>query len=103
MRKTIADSILNTAADLNHSGIIDAVTMKNIESLCIPEIHDYPPEKIVALRKANHLSQAALAAVLNISPSTVQKWERGAKKPAGASKKLLDVVERKGIEVLVGG
>jgi putative transcriptional regulator len=101
MRTTIAESIGNTVADLNNSGIIDTVTMKNIESLCIPEVQDYSPEKIVALRQANHLSQAALAAILNISPSTVQKWERGVKKPAGASKKLLNVVERKGIEVLV--
>jgi putative transcriptional regulator len=75
--------------------------MKNIETLCIPDVHDYSPEKIVSMRKRNHLSQAALATVLNISPSTVQKWEQGKKKPAGASKKLLDVMERKGIEVLV--
>lgn len=75
--------------------------MKNIEALCIPDVHDYSPEKIVSMRKRNHLSQAALATVLNISPSTVQKWEQGKKKPAGASQKLLDVMERKGLDVLV--
>jgi putative transcriptional regulator len=101
MRKSIVDSIQNTITDLNKSGIIDDITMKNIETLCLPEVHDYSPDKIVAIRRKNHLSQAALAAVLNISPSTVQKWERGTKKPAGASKKLLDLVERKGIELLV--
>lgn len=101
MRKSITESITNTVSDLNKSGIVDDITMKNIEALCIPEVHDYSPEKIVAIRRKNHLSQAALAAILNISASTVQKWERGIKKPAGASKKLLDVVERKGIEVLV--
>jgi len=101
MRKSIVDSIQNTVADLNKSGIVDDITMKNIETLCLPEVHDYSPESIVSLRRKNHLSQAALAAVLNISPSTVRKWEQGSKKPAGASKKLLDLVERKGIEVLV--
>jgi putative transcriptional regulator len=101
MRKSIIDSIQNTVADLNKSGIVDDITMKTIETLCLPEVHDYSPESIVSIRRKNHLSQAALAAVLNISPSTVQKWERGAKKPAGASKKLLDLVDRKGIEVLV--
>ncbi|MEX2606367.1 MAG: helix-turn-helix domain-containing protein [Kiritimatiellia bacterium] len=95
------ESIQNTVADLNKSGIVDDITMKNIETLCLPEVHDYSPESIVSLRRKNHLSQAALAAVLNISPSTVRKWEQGTKKPAGASKKLLDLVERKGIEVLV--
>ncbi|VGO17790.1 Antitoxin HigA-2 [Pontiella desulfatans] len=101
MRSSIAKSITETVSDLNKSGIVDEITMKNINSLCIPDVHDYPPEKIISIRKANHLSQAALAAVLNISPSTVQKWERGTKKPAGAARKLLDIVERKGIEVLV--
>ena len=101
MRKSLVDSIQNTVADLNKSGIVDDMTMKTIETLCLPDVHDYSPENIVSLRRKNHLSQAALAAVLNISPSTVQKWERGTKKPAGASKKLLDLVERKGIEVLV--
>ncbi|MCD4677740.1 MAG: helix-turn-helix domain-containing protein, partial [Desulfobacula sp.] len=47
------------------------------------------------------LSQAALASIFNISPSTVQKWEQGNKKPAGASRKLLDIMERKGVEALI--
>lgn len=101
MRQSITDSITKTVSDLNKSGIVDEITMKNIETLCIPEVHDYPPEKIVSIRKRNHLSQTAMATVLNISPSTVQKWEHGIKKPAGASKKLLDVMERKGVGVLV--
>jgi len=37
---------------------------------------------------------------LNVSISTVQKWEAGEKKPAGASLKLLNLVKRKGVEVL---
>jgi putative transcriptional regulator len=47
------------------------------------------------------LSQSALASIFNISPSTVRKWEQGQKKPAGASRKLLDLMDRKGIEVLI--
>jgi len=101
MRSSIADSITKTVADLNKSGIVDDITMKNIGSLCIPNVHDYTPASIASIRKKNHLSQAALATVFNISPSTVQQWEQGTKRPAGASKKLLDVMERKGIEVLV--
>lgn len=101
MRNTIAQSITETVSDLNKSGIIDEVTMKNINSLCIPDVHDYTPENIISIRRKNHLSQAALAVVFNISPSTIQKWERGVKKPAGASKKLLDIMERKGINALV--
>jgi putative transcriptional regulator len=46
-------------------------------------------------------AHAAIASIFNISPSTVRKWEQGEKKPAGASRKLLDLMERKGIEVLI--
>jgi putative transcriptional regulator len=42
-----------------------------------------------------------LASIFNISPSTVSKWEQGNKKPAGASRKLLDIIERKGIEAFI--
>ena len=101
MRKSIADSIANTVRDLNKSGLVDDITMKNIEKLCLPEIQEYTPEKIVSLRKTFKLSQAALASIFNISPSTVSKWEQGNKKPAGAARKLLDIIERKGIEALI--
>jgi putative transcriptional regulator len=47
------------------------------------------------------MSQAVFAAVLNVSVSSVQKWESGEKKPSGASLKLLNLVKRKGVEVLL--
>ena len=101
MRKSIAKSIKTTINDLNRSGIVDEITMKNIENLCLPDIKDYSPKKIVTIRKRLKLSQAALASVFNVSTSTVQKWEQGNKKPTGASKKLLDIIERKGLEGLM--
>ncbi|MFC1832796.1 helix-turn-helix domain-containing protein [Thermodesulfobacteriota bacterium] len=101
MRKSVAKSITNTITDLNKSGLVDDITMKNIENLCLPEIQEYSPQKIVTIRKKFKLSQAALASVFNVSTSTVQKWEQGNKKPTGASKKLLDIIERKGLEALI--
>ncbi len=101
MRKSIADSITNTVSDLNKSGLVDDITMKNIKNLCIPEVSDYSPGKIVSIRKKLNLSQAALASIFNISPSTVQKWEQGNKRPAGASRKLLDIIERKGLRAFI--
>jgi len=101
MRNSISESIKNTVGDLNKSGLIDDITMKNIEKLCLPEIKDYSPDKIISIRKRLKLSQAALASIFNISPSTVQKWEGGNKKPAGASRKLLDLIERKGVDALM--
>ena len=101
MRNSIIESITNTVQDLNNSGLVSDITMRNIENLCIPEIKEYSPQKIVSIRKSLSLSQAALASIFNISPSTVQKWEQGNKKPTGASKKLLDIIERKGITALI--
>ena len=101
MRNTIAESITSTVSDLKSSGVIDEITMKNIQSLCLPEVKEYTPQKIVSIRKKLKLSQAALASIFNISTSTVQKWEQGNKRPTGASKKLLDIVERKGLEALI--
>ncbi len=101
MRDSIVKSITSTIRDLNKSGLVDDITMKNIENLCIPEVQEYSPKKIISIRKRFSLSQAALASIFNISPSTVQKWEQGNKKPAGASRKLLDIIERKGLEALI--
>jgi len=41
MRNTIAESITSTVKDLNSSGVIDEITMKNIQSLCLPEVKEY--------------------------------------------------------------
>ena len=101
MRKSIAASITDTVRDLHKSGLVDDITMKNIENLCVPEVQEYTPENIISIRKKFKLSQAALASLFNISPSTVQKWEQGNKRPAGASRKLLDIMERKGINALI--
>ncbi len=101
MRASIAKSIKNTVTDLNKSGLVDDITMKNIEKLCLPEIQEYSPERIISLRKKLRLSQAALASIFNISLSTVQKWEQGNKKPTGASRKLLDIIERKGLDAFI--
>ena len=60
-----------------------------------------PPRKIETLRENAHVSQAEFAAVLNTSVSTVQKWEAGDKKPSGPSLKLLNLIERKGIEAVI--
>ena len=101
MRESVAASIVNTLNDLSRSGLVDEITMRNIEQLCLPDVQEYSPAQIVSLRKKFKLSQAALASIFNISLSTVRKWEQGQKKPAGASRKLLDLMERKGVEVLI--
>ncbi|WP_339137356.1 MAG: hypothetical protein WGN25_04960 [Candidatus Electrothrix sp. GW3-4] len=45
MRKSIVDSVITTVRDLNKSGLVDDIAMKNMEQLCLPEIQKYSPEK----------------------------------------------------------
>ena len=101
MRNSVVKSVTSVVRDLNKYGLVDEITMRDVGNLCLPEIKKYPPKEIVLLRKKFKLSQAALARIFNISTSTVQKWEQGDKKPTGSSRKLLDLIERKGIDVFV--
>jgi len=58
------------------------------------------PGAIVAVRKQTGVSQAAMAAFLNVAVSTISQWERGERHPTGAALKLLPVVRQNGIEAL---
>jgi putative transcriptional regulator len=88
------------ASDLYAAGFIDKRRMAEYEALRPPEIPAYSSRKIRALRSRFHLSQAVMAHVLNTSLSTVRQWEIGAKHPSGPSLKLLNLLDRKGLEAL---
>jgi len=100
-KSPIFDAVHETATDLHRLGFIDQRKMRKFDLLCQTPIPDYDSEKIRALRDRYKLSQAVLASVLNTSLSTVRQWEIGDKHPSGASKKLLNLLERKGLEVLI--
>ena len=98
MNKSVSKPLISVINDLYKDRAVNEITMREINSLCLPDIKEYSAGSIIALRKKTRLSQAAFAVVVNVSPSTVQKWERGAKKPTGSSKRLFDIIERKGLE-----
>jgi putative transcriptional regulator len=75
--------------------------MQRYDALCLEPIPTYSSAKIRALRARHKLSQAVLATVLNTSLSTVRQWEIGDKQPSGPSLKLLNLLDRKGLEVLI--
>lgn len=97
----ILDEMHETALGLHGAGLISKRRMAEFDILCHLDVHEMSPKEIKSLRERTHVSQAVFAAVLNISPSTVQKWEAGAKKPSGPSLKILNLIARKGIEVMV--
>lgn len=100
-KSRIFEAVHETASDLHRMGFIDKRKMDKFDVLCIEPVPDYDSEKIRALRENLKLSQAVLAAVLNTSISTVRKWELGDKHPSGPSLKLLNLLERKGLEAVL--
>jgi putative transcriptional regulator len=99
-RKRILENVHETAKGLRKAGVMDAKTMREFDALCLPPVKNLSPAQIKRLRTRHKASQAVFAAYLNTSPSTVQKWEQGQKKPNGPSLKLLNLIERKGLEAL---
>lgn len=100
-KSSILKAVHETASDLHRLGFIHKRNMHKFDALCLAPVPNYSSEKIRALRDQLKLSQAVLAAVLNTSLSTVRKWEGGEKHPSGPSSKLLDLLERKGLEAVL--
>lgn len=100
-KSPILDAVHATAADLHHLGFIDQRKMRKYDALCLDPIPEYDSEKIRSLRDRYQLSQAVLASLLNTSLSAVRQWELGGKHPSGPSQKLLNLLERKGLEALI--
>ena len=97
-RKAILDTVYKTARGLREAGLMDIKTMREFDALCLPPVKEYTATQIKRIRESNKASQAVFAAYLNTSVSTVQKWERGEKKPNGPSLKLLSLVDAKGLQ-----
>lgn len=91
------DDILETAKDLR----MDSVTIKEIEILNLAEIKMLEPLEIKKTRLREKVSQAVMARILNVTPSTYQKWERGEVHPKGANLKLLWLVRNHGIDYVL--
>lgn len=95
--------LLQTAEDLNGYGVMSKTNLAKVRALC-KEPPEYSPRRVVTIRTdVAKMSQAVFAAFLNVSVSTVQKWESPAadKHPSGAAAKLLQLVETKGVEALI--
>lgn len=100
-KSRIFEAVHETAGDLHRLGFIDKRKMRKFDVLSLAPVPEYDSAKIRALRDHLQLSQAVLAAVLNTSLSTVRKWEIGEKHPSGPSLKLLNLLERKGLEAVL--
>ena len=101
MRKDIREMVLQTMKGFYKNGTVSNLTLKEVKTMCLPKITPFSPRHIAKLRKKFKLSQAAFAQFLNTSLSTIQKWERGDKRPSGPALKLLHIVDEKGLEIVI--
>lgn len=98
MKKSkVIKTLLETAKDLGMS----TLTMREIENLGINETKRLRPNQIKNIRSREKVSQGVMAKILNVTPSTYQKWERGDVEPKGANLKLLQLVNLHGIDYVL--
>lgn len=89
------------AEGLYEADIIDATTMREFDTLCLPPVKDLSAKQIKKIRLRERVSQPVFAQCLNTSTSTVKQWEQGQKHPRGTSLKLLNLVAKNGLKVLM--
>jgi putative transcriptional regulator len=95
----ISAEMLEMAHLLRKHELLSAHDLDRIKALCSPP-PVYTPEHVARIRVKK--AKMSFAGFLNVTTSTVQKWESPAsgKHPGGAAAKLLQIIDKKGIEVL---
>ena len=89
-----------TALGLVEAGVMAKRTMRAFDEICLTPVEDMTPKEIRELRMRENASQAVFARYLNVTTSLVSQWERGEKRPQGASLKLLTLVARNGLDAV---
>ena len=85
------------ALGLAEAGVMSKKTMRVFDEMCLTPVEAMSPEDIRALRLRENASQAVFARYLNVTTGLVSQWERGEKRPRGASLKLLTLVAKNGL------
>lgn len=93
-------AIHETASDLHDAGVMEKRTLRKFDDLCLTPVRPMSAQEIRTLRERERVSQAVFARHLNVTTGLVSQWERGARHPAGASLKLLTLVQEKGLKAI---
>lgn len=99
-RSSALAAVHETATGLREAGIIDRRTMKAFDEMCLTPVKPLSAEQIRRIRLREKASQAVFARYLNVTTGLVSQWERGEKRPRGASLKLLTLVAQKGLQAV---
>ena len=100
-RSEIAGVVHEGVRGMHRLGLVDKQTMREFDLRCLTTVEDMTAEDILALREREGVSQAVLARALNVTTNYVSQLERGAKRPRGATLKLLSLVRSKGLEAIL--
>ena len=100
------EAILEMATDQHDLGIMDdatyeKITLRHLGERVARTADPMSGDEIRSLREQAHLSQAVFARYLNLTVGYVSQLERGVKQPSGPALALLNVIRRKGIEVVL--
>jgi putative transcriptional regulator len=96
-KSKIAAVVHQTAEDFYSGGLMDKKTMREFDETCLTPVKPLSPRQIAAIRAREEVSQAVFARYLGLSITLISQWERGEKKPSGASLKLLTLVKKNGL------
>ena len=92
------EAIHHTAEGFHAAGVMDKKTMRHFDAMCLTPVKPLTPRQIARIRAREEVSQAVFARHLGVSLTLISQWERGEKKPSGASLKLLTLVDMKGLD-----
>jgi putative transcriptional regulator len=97
--------ILELANEMRANDTLDEADFRKITMREFPEAAPtatpLTADDIRALREDAHMSQAVFAKYLNLTAGHLSQMERGSKRPTGPALALLNVIRRKGIEVVL--
>lgn len=99
-RSNAMAAIHETMEALHDVGAINKQTMREFDERCLTPVPQLTPAEIRNIREREHVSQSVFAHHLNVTTGLISKWERGEKRPAGASLKLLSIVNKKGLSAI---
>jgi putative transcriptional regulator len=102
----LSEALLEMAEAQHRLGIMsDAdyrqITIRHLGPQAPPTAKPISAKQIRSMREEANLSQAAFARYLNLTPGYISQLERGIKQPKGPALALLNVIRRKGLEVVL--
>ena len=99
MRKSILENVHETAKDFYEAGLMDETTMRKFDAHCLEPAKEMSKHDVKRIRAKTHASQPVFASYLNVTAAAVKQWEKGERKPGGASARLLQLIDHKGLDV----